>query len=150
MADIVTKEQRSKNMSAIKNRDTKPEVFIRKLLFALGYRYRKNVNYVPGHPDIYLAKYKTAIFVHGCFWHRHTGCRIAYTPKSNLGFWNRKFETNIVRDKVVKSELAESGFRQLIIWECAVRAMKKDAQLKKMVLENIANFLSSRKQYDEF
>ena len=149
MADVVTKEQRSKNMSTIRSKDTKPEVFIRRLLFVEGFRYRKNVNYVPGHPDIYLAKYKTAIFVHGCFWLRHHGCKIAYTPKSNLEFWNKKFESNMARDAAVKTELASKGYRQLIIWECTVRAMKKDEQMKAQVLENIKQYLTGDIPYAE-
>lgn len=149
MADIVTKEQRSKNMSAIKNKDTKPEVFIRKLLFAQGFRYRKNVNYVPGHPDIYLAKYKTAIFVHGCFWHRHQNCKIAYMPKSNLDFWSKKFDANVARDTAVKSELAENGYRQLIIWECTVRQMKRSEEAKKHKVKEIEDFLRGNAHYSE-
>ena len=86
--DIKSAEDRSRNMAAIRSKDTKPEIFFRKLLFANGFRYRKNVNYVPGHPDLYLAKYHTAIFVHGCFWHRHKGCKYAYMPKSRQEFWN--------------------------------------------------------------
>ena len=82
--DIKSPEERSKNMSAIRSRDTKPEVYFRKLLFAQGYRYRLNAKTVPGHPDIYLKKYNTAIFVHGCFWHRHPGCKYTYMPKSRV------------------------------------------------------------------
>lgn len=149
MADIVTKEQRSKNMAAIKSKNTKPEVFICKLLFSEGYRYRKNVKYVPGHPDIFLRKYNAAVFVHGCFWHRHVGCKIAYTPKSNLEFWDRKFETNVDRDKKVKTELIEHGYRQLVIWECTVRQMKKDNEFRDMILSRIKDFLNCDTQYHE-
>lgn len=82
MTDIKSPEERSRNMAAIRSKDTKPEVYLRKLLFAQGYRYRKNYKKIPGHPDIYLPKYRTAIFVHGCFWHRHQGCKYAYMPKA--------------------------------------------------------------------
>ena len=105
--DIVTPEQRSKNMAAIRSKDTKPEVYFRKLLFAKGYRYSLNSKTVPGHPDIYLRKYNTAVFVHGCFWHRHEGCKFAYMPKSRIEFWQNKFEANRKRDIVVRNELHE-------------------------------------------
>ena len=89
MTDIKSPEERSRNMAAIRSKDTKPEVYLRKLLFAQGYRYRKNYKKIPGHPDIYLPKYRTAIFVHGCFWHRHQGCKYAYMPYSNIEFWKK-------------------------------------------------------------
>ena len=92
MADIVSPEKRSQNMSAIRSKNTKPEVYLRKLLFAQGYRYRIADKSVPGHPDIFLRKYNTAIFVNGCFWHRHPGCKYAYTPKSRVEFWQKKFD----------------------------------------------------------
>ena len=91
MADIKSPEERSRNMRAIRSKDTKPEVYLRKLLFAQGLRYRKNVSQIPGHPDMYLAKYRTGIFVHGRFWHRHEGCKYAYMPKSRTEFWQKKF-----------------------------------------------------------
>ena len=89
MADIVSPEKRSQNMSAIRSKNTKPEVYLRKLLFAQGYRYRIADKSVPGHPDIFLRKYNTAIFVNGCFWHRHPDCKYAYTPKSRVEFWQK-------------------------------------------------------------
>ncbi len=101
MADIKSLEDRSKNMAAIKNKNTKPEIYLRKELFSRGYRYRIASPMVPGHPDMYLAKYKLAIFVHGCFWHRHEGCKYSYMPKSRVDFWDKKFKSNIVRDKTV-------------------------------------------------
>lgn len=103
MTDIVSAEERSRNMAAIRNRDTKPEVYLRKLLFVRGYRYRIAAKSVPGHPDIFLRKYNTAIFVHGCFWHRHQGCKYAYTPKSRVEFWQKKFDDNVRRDRIVQS-----------------------------------------------
>lgn len=109
MTDIKSEEERSKNMSAIKNADTKPELFIRKLLFSSGYRYRIQVSNIPWRPDLWLRKYNTAIFVHGCFWHRHKGCRFAYLPKSRVDFWNEKFDKNIHRDQqVLKSANLQS------------------------------------------
>lgn len=143
MADIVSKEQRSKNMSAIKSKDTKPEIYLRKTLFHKGYRYRKNVNYIEGHPDIYLAKYNTAIFVHGCFWHRHRGCKYAYEPKSRIDFWNKKFDLNKKRDEVVKKILAEHGIRVLIVWECTVKKMYNNSEYEQEILKQISRFLEN-------
>ena len=98
MTDIKSSEDRSRNMAAIRSKDTKPEVYLRKLLFAEGYQYHKNNDKIPGHPDIYLLKYKTVIFVHGCFWHRHQGCKYAYMSKSNVECWKKKFSQNKLRD----------------------------------------------------
>ena len=103
--DIKSSEERSKNMAAIHSKNTKPEIYLRKLLFARGYRYGVNSKSVPGHPDIYMRKYNTAIFVHGCFWHRHEGCKYAYMPKSRVEFWQKKFDANIKRDECVRKEL---------------------------------------------
>ena len=149
MADIVSPQQRSRNMSAIRSKDTKPEVYLRKLLFAKGYRYRKNAGNVYGHPDLWLAKYKAAVFVNGCYWHRHEGCRLAYNPKSNVEFWQKKFDANIARDKKVREELAASGYRQLIVWECTVRVMMKDDEFRDQVLKDIETFFDEEKQYME-
>ena len=118
MADIKTIEQRSRNMSAIKGSDTAPEVYMRKLMFSNGYRYRKHVPYIPGRPDIYLAKYKTAVFVNGCFWHRHKDCKYAYVPKTNTEFWVNKIETNKQRDSRKINELQALGWRVIVVWEC--------------------------------
>lgn len=125
--DIVTPEQRSKNMAAIRSKDTKPEVYFRKLLFAKGYRYSLNSNKVPGYPDIYLRKYNTAVFIHGCFWHRHEGCKFAYMPKSRIEFWQNKFEANVKRDHIVRMELQDKGIKCLIVWECTVNRMKRNS-----------------------
>lgn len=111
MADIVSAEERSRNMAAIRNRDTKPEVYLRKLLFARGYRYRIADRSVPGHPDIFLRRYNTAIFVHGCFWHRHRECKYAYTPKSRVEFWQKKFDDNVRRDRIVQKELLAKNIK---------------------------------------
>ena len=141
--DIVTREQRSKNMAAIHSKDTKPEIYFRKLLFAQGYRYSLNVKTVPGHPDIYMRKYNTAIFVHGCFWHRHEGCKYAYMPKSRVEFWKNKFEANQKRDFAVRVELQEKGIKCLVVWECSVKKMKKDVNIRNELLERVADFLKS-------
>ena len=141
--DIKSAEDRSRNMAAIRSKDTKPEIFFRKLLFANGFRYRKNVNYVPGHPDLYLAKYHTAIFVHGCFWHRHNGCKYAYMPKSRTEFWTEKFERNIARDKEVLKQLVERNIKCLIVWECTVDKMLKNEEFAEEELKIINEFFNA-------
>ena len=108
-------------MSRIRNKGTKPEVTLRKALFARGFRYRVNVGTLPGKPDIVLPRYKTVIFVHGCFWHGHPSCKYAYTPKRNTEFWVNKISGNQERDAAVKRELVEAGWRVIIVWECELR-----------------------------
>ena len=149
MADIKSPEERSRNMRAIHSRDTKPELYLRKLLFAEGLRYRKNVQKLPGCPDMYFPRYHTAVFVHGCFWHRHEGCRYAYIPKSRVEFWQKKFEANVRRDAVVREELATMKIRQLIIWECTIRRMMRDRDVEKSVIENITMFLQGSSGFEE-
>ena len=143
MADIVSTEQRSKNMSAIRSKDTKPEIYLRKLLFAAGYRYRIAEKSIPGHPDMFLRKYNTAIFVHGCFWHRHTGCKYAYTPKSRVAFWQKKFDDNVRRDVVVRTALQENNTKCLVVWECTIKQMMRDPEKEKNILKACVNFLVS-------
>ena len=149
MADIKSPAERSKNMSAIKRANTKPELFIRHLLFDAGYRYRLQANKIPGHPDLWMRKYNTAIFVHGCFWHRHKGCTLAYMPKSRLDFWNSKFEKNIQRDKNVLAQLEERKIRCLVVWECTIKQSQKKNGDPYLILKAIEDFLLSEKQYQE-
>ena len=118
MTDILTKEKRSWNMSRIRNKNTRPEIVVRSLLHCIGYRFRLHRKDLPGNPDIVLPKYKTIIFVHGCFWHRHKNCKYAYTPKSRVDFWQKKFLGNIERDCKHKKELKKLGWKVLVIWEC--------------------------------
>lgn len=125
MTDRLTSQKRSWNMSRIRSRDTSPELAVRKVLYRMGYRYRLHSATVPGKPDIVLTKFKSVIFVHGCFWHRHLGCKFAYTPKSREEFWTNKFEANVRRDEVVKTQLSESGWRYLTIWECETKNSEK-------------------------
>ena len=143
MSDILTPEERSRNMSAIHSKNTRPEIYFRKLLFSVGYRYRIADKSVSGHPDIFLRKYNTAIFVHGCYWHRHPGCKYAYMPKSRVDFWNKKFSDNIRRDAIVKSELNACGIKCLIVWECAIKKMQRDDKFQHNTLSQIREFLSS-------
>ena len=119
--DSLSPERRSWNMSRIRAKDTRPERLVRSLLHSLGYRFRLNRKDVPGSPDIVLPKYRTAIYVHGCFWHRHKGCSLAYTPKSNLEFWSKKFTRNEARDAEVAVALKETGWKQIVVWECETR-----------------------------
>ena len=149
MADIVSPERRSKNMSAIRSKDTKPEIYLRKLLFAKGYRYRIAEKSVPGHLDMFLRKHNTAIFVHGCFWHRHPECRYAYTPKSRIEFWQKKFNDNIRRDVVVRTELQERNIKCLIVWECTIKQMMKRPELETRIIQQCIDFMSSNDQMME-
>ena len=141
--DIKSPEERSRNMAAIRSKDTKPEIYFRKLLFAQGYRYSLNSKKIPGHPDIYLRKYNTAIFIHGCFWHRHSGCKYAYMPKSRVEFWQKKFEAKVKRDYIVRMELQDKGIKCLIVWECTVRRMKRNQEDCISYLKTVEKFLKT-------
>jgi len=116
--DIISEERRSWNMSRIRGKDTKPEIKVRSMLHRMGYRFRLHRKDLPGKPDIVLPKYNTVIFVHGCFWHRHKGCKFAYTPKSRVDFWNAKFDDTVARDKRNRKQLQAKGWNVEIIWEC--------------------------------
>lgn len=135
--DNLTAEKRSWNMSRIKGKDTKAEIFVRSLLHRLGYRFRLHGRELPGRPDIVLPKYKTLIFVHGCFWHRHEGCKLAYTPKSRTEFWKKKFLENVQRDIRNKEALEAMGWKVCIIWEC-------ETKHKDRLSEIISLFLGSK------
>ena len=113
-------EQRSRNMSAIKSKNTKPEIKVRKVLHSMGYRFRLHRKDLPGSPDIVLPKYKTVIFVHGCFWHRHENCKYASTPKTRQEFWEAKFRENINRDKLNQENLSSKGWKIIVVWECEI------------------------------
>lgn len=121
MTDIKTPEQRSRNMAVIKWKDTKPEMIVRKYLFSRGLRFRVQVRKLPGNPDIVLPKYKTVIFVNGCFWHGHEGCKYFRLPKSNVEFWKEKIERNIERDRESLQALLDSGWKVIRVWECELR-----------------------------
>ena len=119
--DTLTSEQRSRNMAAIKGKDTKPEMIVRKYLFSRGLRFRVQVRKLPGNPDIVLPKYKTVIFVNGCFWHGHEGCKYFRLPKSNVEFWKEKIERNIARDRESTQALFNLGWKVIRVWECELR-----------------------------
>ncbi len=119
--DRLTSEKRSWNMSRIKGKDTSIEVKVRKYLFSLGFRYRKNDNRLPGKPDIVLPKYHTVIFVHGCFWHRHQGCKYATTPKTRIEYWLPKFDRNVENDNIHREQLESAGWNVITLWECDIK-----------------------------
>lgn len=119
--DTISPERRSEVMSRIRGKDTKPEMLVRRHLHAIGFRYRLHDSKLPGHPDIVLPKWNTVIFVNGCFWHRHEGCKLASTPKSNVEFWESKFRRNVERDKKEREELEKAGWRVIVVWECEAK-----------------------------
>ena len=121
MADVHSPEKRSYNMSRIRCKDTKPEELVRKYLFSQGFRYRKNDARLPGKPDIVLPKYKTVIFVNGCFWHGHEGCKYFVWPQNNAEFWKQKISGNISRDSKNYALLREQGWTVITIWECQLK-----------------------------
>ena len=121
MADRISRAHRSWNMSRIRSKDTGPELIVRSLLHRMGYRFRLHRKDLPGRPDIVLPRYRTVVFVHGCFWHRHRDCKHAYTPKSRISFWKSKFAQNVSRDRRVRTELAAAGWNVVIVWECEIR-----------------------------
>ena len=125
MVDTLSPQRRSWNMSRIKGKNTKPEMTVRSLLHRMGYRFRLHRKYLPGVPDIVLPKYKTVIFVHGCFWHRHSGCKLAYNPKTRVEFWQKKFRDNVKRDQLNIEKLEDMGWSTQIIWECEIKNLNK-------------------------
>ena len=142
--DKITKAQRSANMSRIKSKNTKPELFIRSALHKRNLRFRVNYPDIPGKPDLYFSKTRTAVFINGCFWHRHLNCSNASTPKNNAEFWQKKFSDNIRRDQALKETLLSSGFRILIIWECTIKKMMKNQYFCEEMLDVIIEFIKYR------
>ena len=149
MSDRISVQKRSENMAAIKSRNTGIEQYICHELFSRGYRYRKNVTGIPGHPDLFLKKSNPAIFVNGCFWHRHEGCKYAYTPKTRTDFWKRKFEANIKRDRDVIKELEAREIKCITIWECTIKKMKKDVKFKDEIINEIEAFFRTQSLFME-
>ena len=121
LTDTVDRETRSRMMSGIRSKNTRPEMFVRRYLHGLGFRYSLHSKILPGHPDLVLSKHRVAIFVHGCFWHRHEGCRFASTPSTRTKFWKKKFDANIARDRRNMDALTSNGWRVIVIWECGIR-----------------------------
>ncbi len=135
--DHVTPHKRSKIMAAVRSKDTKPEMMIRRLVYSMGYRYKLHSDALPGKPDLVFSSKKKVVFVHGCFWHGHNGCNKAQLPKSRTDFWQDKIENNVRRDKRVKRALNRKGWRYLIIWQCQINNLEK-------VKAKIYTFLNNR------
>ena len=119
--DRISADQRSLIMSHIRGKDTSIEIQVRSYLFNAGFRFRKNVRKLPGTPDIVLKKYKTVIFINGCFWHHHKGCKHATIPKTNVDYWENKFQKNIANDNKNKRELRKLGYKVIVVWECELK-----------------------------
>lgn len=133
MADVHTSAQRSYNMSQVKGKNTKPEMLVRRFLHAHGYRYKLHDKALPGKPDIVLPKYKTVIFIHGCFWHGHTDCRYATIPKTRTDWWLQKINTNQANDTKHQKALRKLGWKIITIWECDLKAAKREQVLMRLV-----------------
>lgn len=133
MADVHNKEQRRRNMQAIKAKDTKPEMVVRRYLHAQGFRYRLHVKNLPGKPDIVLPKYKTVIFIHGCFWHGHEGCKYYVVPKTRTEWWLEKIRRNKANDNKAANALKKAGWKVIVVWECAIKTSIITPSLKKLV-----------------
>lgn len=147
MADVKDKAARSRNMAAIKSKNTKPEETVRKYLFSKGFRYRKNDTRLIGKPDIVLPKYKTVIFVNGCFWHGHDGCRYFVVPKTNTEFWINKLQGNKSRDASIQEELTRQNRKIITIWECELRRNHGTERLEKLCAEIVDGSINSPDQY---
>ena len=135
MTDVHSTEIRSYNMSRIKGKNTKPELLVRRFLFANGFRYRLNVKTLPGKPDIVLPKYKTVIFINGCFWHGHKGCRYFVLPKTRTEWWLQKISDTQIRDRHAEIELEKLGWKVIIVWTCELKNDKKDIRLTLLIQE---------------
>lgn len=140
--DIVSKEKRSQMMAGVRSKNTKPELFIRKTLYALGFRYRLHGKNIPGKPDLVLKKYNALIFIHGCFWHGHD-CHLFKLPKTRTEFWQNKIRTNKERDDRIIQELTDKGWRIATIWECGLRGKRR--MNPDELIEKLASWISSDK-----
>jgi len=132
MTDVVDRATRSRMMSGIRGRDTKPEKQVRSFLHRAGLRFRLHAS-LPGKPDLVFPRHGAVAFVHGCFWHRHPGCRYATTPSSNVDFWQAKFDANVARDKRVTRQLRKEGWRVLVVWECQLSSSALDSVARKII-----------------
>jgi len=130
--DVLTAEQRHRNMSAIRSRNTRPEILVRHFLWSRGFRYRLNKAGLPGHPDIVLSKYRTCIFVNGCFWHGHENCRYFRLPATNRDFWQKKIARNVERDAEELRQLASMGWHCITVWECGLRKDRRESTLESL------------------
>lgn len=142
MPDPLTPEQRHRCMACIRSTDTKPEMLVRRFLFACGLRFRVHVKSLPGTPDIVLRKYRTAIFVNGCFWHGHEGCKYAHLPHTNVAFWTQKITRNRERDARCTAELQALGWHVATLWECRLKPKTRERTLEELYVELNHHFLS--------
>lgn len=147
--DTLSPQQRHNCMSNIHSTSTKPEIRLRKELWRKGFRYRKNDNRLPGTPDIVLPKYRTVVFVHGCFWHRHKGCKKYIVPKSNTDFWVKKVERNQDRDQEVWRQLEAKGWYVIIVWECELEKKRFDSTISRVETEIIENGREHQRRKEE-
>lgn len=145
MADLLTPEQRHRCMSRIRAKDTKPEMMVRRYLHSRGFRYRLNVRRLPGTPDIVLRKYRTVIFIHGCFWHGHEGCSLYVAPKSNTQYWTEKIARNAERDTIARARLHQLGWHTIVLWECQLKPRERENTLTQLEYILSRNFLNDRR-----
>lgn len=146
LMDVLTPQQRHANMASIHSKDTKPEVLVRKYLWSQGFRYRLNNPRLPGHPDIVLRKYRTCVFVNGCFWHGHEGCKYFRLPKTNTEFWEKKIGRNKERDKEEQKQLATMGWHVIVVWECELKTDKRERTLKNLAYTLNHIYLADREK----
>ena len=139
MTDTVSPKRRSEIMSNVKGKHTKPEIIVRKFLHAKGFRFRLHSSKLPGKPDLILKKYKTIIFINGCFWHGHENCRIYVMPKTNVDFWREKIDKNMFRDRIIINNLKEMGWNVIILWECTLKKTKREETLNNLVEKIMSN-----------
>ncbi|MDO7874726.1 very short patch repair endonuclease [Hymenobacter sp. ASUV-10] len=132
MADVLTPAQRHLNMSRIRGKDTKPEMLVRQYLHGRGLRYRLHVKGLPGKPDMVFPGLRTVVFIHGCFWHQHEGCRYFVVPKTRTDFWMEKIGRNVANDKRQQEELKNQGWRVLVVWECELRPLHQERTLERL------------------
>ena len=141
MSDVLNPQQRHRCMSHIRSKATKPEILVRKWLWAHGYRYRLNVKSVPGKPDIVMRKYRTAIFVNGCFWHGHEGCKQFVLPKTNIEFWRNKIEYNRARDQKNYETLINAGWQVIVLWQCKLTKQELETTMQSVAVALNQNLL---------
>ncbi len=139
MADVHDKLTRSFNMSRIRGKNTKPEIFVRKALFSQGFRFRLHDKNLPGKPDIILPKYRTVIFVHGCFWHGHRNCKYFSIPKTRTEWWTQKINKNRINDKIASNALKDTGWNVIVVWECAIKGDKMNKNINNLVTKILSH-----------
>jgi len=147
MTDVFSEEKRSYVMSRVSSKDTKPEKIVRSFLHRAGFRFRLHARDLPGKPDVVLPKHKTAIFVHGCFWHRHPGCKRATTPKTRREFWMEKFKKNVRRDNLNQKKLKELGWEVIVVWACKLEKIKSREEALQNLVRTLTQFPRSGSRF---